>query len=819
MLRDIRHDLIYTLRSLARTPAFTAVALLTLALGIGANTAIFSVINAVLLRPLPFTSPDRLVFLWSAAGAQPVNLVPARMLDFRERLTSIQGLAGIGHLSVNLTGGGDAERIPASSVSSSFFDVLGVRPLAGEPFHAGRVSPDDVVLSYGLWVRRFASDPSIVGRDITVNGRARRVVAVMPREFAWPAITSRGSSNAGPPELWIPAAAADIPRTPGDDPNQDLSSDRRTGFLRAVARLRDGVTVAQAQSEISALAVRLAAEHPRDDGELGAIVQPLRAQLFGAVRQPLLILVGAVGFVLAIACANAASLLLGRATARRREIAMRLALGASRYRIVRQVLTESVVLALGGAFAGLLVARWARSSLLALAPSDIPRLGDTGIDLSVLLFTIAVSVVTGVVFGLVPAWQASAGSLTADLGDGGGRSSSGPRAGRTRDGLVAVQIAVALILLVGAGLLLRSFTSLTRVDLGIDARNLLTFEMALSGARARSPESQVAFFDEVLASLRVQPGVRAAGAAVTLPIGGDDFGLQYFVEGRAAAAGAQPSSAGYQVVSPGYFEVMGMRIKAGRDFRESDDARGARVVLVNDTLARQQWPGGDPIGKRVRLGRDDAAAWMTVIGVVSDIRHLGPAAPPRPELYQPIAQRPFSFMAFVVRTEEDPASMTPGLRAAVARLDPTQPIARVSTMSQHIARSLARPHFMSTLIAAFGLLALTLSIVGIYGVISYSVTQRTREIAIRSALGAQRGDVLRLVLAKAIWLAAIGVAAGLAVSTMLTRVLSGQLFGVTATDPLTYVSVVGLLAAVALLAGALPAARAARIDGTAALRG
>jgi putative ABC transport system permease protein len=818
MLRDITHDVVYSVRSLSRTPGFTAVALLTLALGIGANTAIFSVINAVLLRPLPFAHPDRLVFLWSAAGTQPVNLVPARMIDFRQRLTAIEGLAAIGHLSVNLTGSGDAERIAASSVSSNFFDVLGVRPLAGEPFHSARVSPDDVVLSYGLWIRRFASDPSLVGRDIILNGRARRVVAVMPREFTWPAITSRGSSNATPPELWIPAAVADIPRTPGDDPNQDLSSDRRTGFLRAVARLRDGVTLAQAQSEISALAVRLAAEHPRDDGELGAIVQPLRAQLFGAVRQPLLILIGAVGFVLAIACANAASLLLGRASARRREMAMRLALGASRYRIVRQVLTESVVLALGGAVAGLLVAVWARSSLVALAPSDIPRLGDTGIDPSVLLFTGGVSVITGVIFGIVPAWQVSTGSLTADLGDGTTRSSSGPRSGRTRDVLVAVQIAVALVLLVGAGLLLRSFNSLTRVDTGIDARNLLTFEMALSGPRANNPAAQTAFYNEVLSALRAQPGVRGAGAAVTLPIGGDDFGLQYFVEGRAGAAGAQPASAGYQVVSPGYFEAMGIRVKAGRDFRDSDAAGGALVVMVNDTLARQQWPGADPIGKRVRLGRDDAAAWMTVVGVVSDIRHLGPAVPPRPELYQPLAQRPFSFMAFVVRTEQDPRTLVPSLRSVVGRLDPAQPIARVSTMRQHIERSLARPQFMSTLIAAFGVLALTLSIVGIYGVMAYSVSQRTREIAIRTALGAQRGEVLRLVLAKAVWLSAIGVTAGLITSFMLTRVLAGQLFGITATDPLTYAAVVSLLAVVALLAGAIPAARAARIDATKALR-
>jgi predicted permease len=819
MLSDLGQDALYTIRSLGRTPAFTLVALLTLALGIGANTAIFSVIHSVLLRPLPYQQADRLVFLWSTTPANArAALAPGRFVDFRDRSTTIEGLAGISHLSVNVTGAGEPERVPASSVSSGFFDLLGVKPLVGDAFHAASADARDVVLSYGLWTRRFASDPAIVGKEIGINGRPRRVVAVMPRDFAWPAITGRGSSAAAPPELWLPGAARDIPRTPGDDPNQDMSGNRRAGYLRAVGRLAEGATLAQAQRESEALASRLAEEHPLEERGVGVAVQPMREQFFGGVRQPLLILVGAVAFVLAIACANAASLLLGRATARRREIAVRLALGASRDRILRQLLTESMVLALGGGCGGLVAAWSARSWLLALAPSDIPRLTDTGIDLPVLGFTFAIAIATGILFGSVPAWQVSSGALTPDLNDGNVRGSAGPRATRTRDALVAVQIAVALVLLAGAGLLLRSFTALTRVDTGIDTRNLLTFEMALSGPRAASQQSQQAFYQATLNAIRSLPGVRGAGAAATLPIGGDDFSATYTVEGKPQLPTGQDLSAGYQIVSLAYFAAMGIPIVAGRDFRESDTREAPRVMMVNETLARLQWPGEDPIGKRLRIGRNLSDPWLTVVGLVGDIRHLGPATQPRAEIYQPFTQTSFSFMAFVVRTEGDPRAIVPSLRSSLVRLDPAQPISRVSTMEDHIAKSLSRPQFMSSLTAAFGALALVLSVVGIYGVMAYTVAQQTREIAIRAALGAQPRDVLRMVLRKALRLSLVGIAGGLGASAAVSRVLAGQLHGITATDPATYVAVALVLIGVALLAGAIPAARALRIDVTEALR-
>ena len=819
MFRDLPRDLAYACRSLAGSPAFTAVALLTLALGVGANTAIFSVINSVLLRPLPYRDAGRLVFIWSRTpNSERGALTPGRLVDFRERLTSIESLEGIGHLSVNLTGAGNAERVPASSVSSGFFDVLGVAPLLGDTFHKDRADVDDVVLSYGLWTRRFGSDRSLVGRQIVINGRARRVAAVMPREFAWPAITGGGSSNAAPPELWLAPGARDIPRTPVDNPSEDLSANRRTGFLRAVGRLSAGSTVAQAQREVAAVANQLAIEYPREDGGTGAVVQPMREQFFGVVRSPLVILAAAAACVLAIACANAASLLLGRATSRRREIALRLAIGATRGRVVRQLLAESLILAALGACGGVALAWIGRTWLVSLAPAEIPRLAETGLDGTVLAFTLAVSIATGIAFGLVPAWHASAGAVATDLNETSTRGTAGPRSGRLRDVLVAAQIATALVLLVGAGLLLRSFTALTRVDTGIDTRNLVTFDMALSGARAARHENRVAFYDEMLAAIASAPGVRSAGAAATLPIGGDDYATPFVVEGAPALVAEHETSAGYQVVTPGYFETMGIRIRSGRDVLVSDTAHAVPIVLVNERMAQWQWPGQDPVGRRVRLGRSASSPWMTVVGVVSDIRHFGPASPPRPEIYQPIGQVSFTSMAFVVRTSADPAAVIAALRAAIARRDPAQPISRVSTMEEHVAHALSRPQFMSTLIASFAGLALALAVVGIYGVMAYAVVQRTREIAIRSALGARPRDVLAMVLVKACWLAAAGVVVGMAASMALTRVLAGQLYGVEATDPVTYSAVAALLIGVTLFAGAIPAVRATRIDATLAMR-
>jgi putative ABC transport system permease protein len=819
MFRSLAQDTRYAVRSLARSPGFTIVATITLALGIGANTAIFSLLNAVLLRPLSYADANGLVFVWSSSSAFPrAALTPGRLIDFRDGLTSLSGLAGISHLSFDLTDGTQAERVSGASVSSNFFDVLGVHALLGDPFHSGRADDRAVVLSYGFWVRRFGGDRAAIGRSLTLNGRERIVVAVMPAEFEWPSITGSGANNANPPQLWVPGALRDVPRMPQDDPFQDLASNRSTGYLRAVGRLKPGASIAQAQREAEGLSRRLASTYPRTDSALGAVVQPLREQMVGAARGPLLILMAAVAFVLAIACANAASLLIGRAASRRREIAVRLALGAGQSRIVGQFLAESLLLSFAASALGLLIAVPARSSLISLAPEEIPRLQSAGLDLRVVAFTLALALCTSVFFGIVPALQAARRAPEGDLRDGGRSDSAGRETTRARDALVCAQIAVTLVLLVCAGLLLRSFDTLARVETGIDHANVLAFDIRLSGSRS-DPAQSAAYYNRLLAALRAVPGIRSAGAAVTLPIGGDSFSTIYAVEGKTVPQPGEEPSAGYQITTPGYFATLGMHIRAGRDFTESDTSDSTPVVLVNETLARQQWPGEDPVGRRLRIGRNPADPWMTIVGVVSDIRHLGPAAPPRPEVYQPHTQAPFSFMSFVVRTDTDPYALVPGIRTAVSRIDPAQPVSGVKTMEDHLRASLARPRFFSASSGAFGLIALTLAVVGLYGLISYSVLQRTREIAIRSALGARPTDLVRIVLGKAMTLAGIGIAVGTLAALPLAQFLAGLLFGVTPTDAATYVVAGFTLALVTIAASAIPAVRAARIDPAGALRG
>jgi len=813
---SIAQDAAYAVRGLRKTPGFTAVALLTLTLGIGANAAIFSAVSTTLLRPLAYRDAERLVFVWSSRTGVPREpLSPARLLDFRQQLTSLEGVAGISQIPLNLTGSGEPERLDASSVSSNFFDVLGVAPLLGDTFHAGALDDRAVVLSHGLWVRRFGTDRQIIGRSITLNGSTRVVVAVMPKDFDWPAITGAPNTVNGP-QLWIPGSIGDVPRTPSDRPDVDLSANRDAEYIRAVGRLKAGVTLARAQGEADVIAARIGQSHPDTDGARGAAVVPLRTQFYGHLRQPLLILVAAVTLVLAIACANVASLLLGRASGRRKEIAVRLALGGSRGRIVRQLLLESIILATAGGTCGLLLAGWAQSALSGLNPGGIARLESARVDPIVLLFTVALTITTGVLAGLVPAVQASRDDLTTDLHEGGTRSSAGARSTRSREVLVTLQLAVALTLLVGAILLLRSFSALRHVDTGIDTRNLLTFNLFLGGSRAQSQAAQAAFYDEALAAIRSLPDVREAGAAVTLPIGGDDFSAAYVVEGRPIPPRREQPSAGYQVVTPHYFAAMGIPLLAGRDFTPGDTRAAMPVAIVNRTFATREWPGLDPIGRRIRTGSD--SPWMTVVGVVGDVRHRGPSTPPRPEFYQPHTQRSFSFMAFVVRTAHDPVRSVPVIRAEIARLDSTQPISSVLTMDEHLARALSRPRFMFTLVAAFGVLALTLSVVGVYGVMAYFVTQRSREIAIRMALGAQSVAVVSMIVSRTALLAGIGVTAGVVGAALFTRALSGLLVGVGALDAATYVISAGLLGGAALAAGAIPAFRAARIDGVELLR-
>ena len=813
MWTDFRQDVTYALRGLRRAPGFTAVAVLTLALGIGANTAIFSVLNMALLRPLPYADGDRLVFVWNQRDRSAENLGPGRMLDLRRQATSFSGFAGIAHLSYTLTGFGDPERISASSVSSNFFDVLGARPLLGQPFRAGAADPSAVVLSHALWTRRFGADPSIVGRTIALNGRPRVVVAVMRPDFFWPSITARAGAIPGP-ELWVPPGAGDIPRNAVDE-DRDMTANRNGGYLRAVARLRDGVTVAQANAELAAVGARLSSEHPEDGGRT-ASVRSIRDQFFGPVERPLFMLAGVVTLVLAIACANVAGLLLGRGSARRRDLALRRALGATRARLIRQMLTEATVLSVAGAIAGLLLAWWASAMLAATAPADFIGDQPVPIDIRVLGFALAVSIVCGLAFGAVPALQLSRDSTAGALSEGGTRSSGGRRAGRTRDVLVAAEIAVAVVLLVGSVLFVRSFLHLTRVDVGLDTRNLLTFDVNLTGERAADQASQVRFYQALQERLTRVPGVRAAGAAVTLPIGGDEFGTSYLPEGMAPPpAGGEPR-AGYQVVTPGYFAAIGMHLKAGRDVRATDTRQSEPVVVINEQLAREAWPGQDPVGRRLRFSSE--TAWVRVVGVVADIRHLGPSAEPRPEVYQPDSQRSFPFMAFVVRTEMDPMTLAPSIRRAVAELDPTLPLGGLRTMEQHLQRSLSKPRFFSTLVTAFGGLAVTLALIGIYAMMAWSVSERRHEFAIRLALGARGSTMVAMVLRRALTIAAAGVAVGLGAAWAATGVVAGMLYGIQPTDPLAFALTAGAVVLVALVACYVPARRTLRVDPVSLLR-
>ena len=813
MWADLIQDLSYAVRGLRRAPGFTAVAILTLALGIGANTAIFSVVNAAMLRPLPFHDAARLVFLWNRApDGHPTPLTPARARDFGRQMTSFDSFAAIAHIGLTLTGRGEPELLHGSSVSSTFFDVLGVRALLGDTFHGGRADPSAVVLGHALWVRRFGADPGIIGRTIVLNNRPRMVVAVMRADFKWPFITATPTIDAGP-DVWIPGGPGDLPRADIDE-ERDMTANRTAGYVRLVARLGSDKTIGQADAEAASVGARLSREHPEDGGRT-AMVVGLRDQFYGGIERTLYVMTGAVAFVLAIACANVASLLLGRGAARRRDLALRRALGAARLRIVRQLLTEAVVLSSFGGGAGSVVAWWGSVALGRAAPADLAT-GGTSFDAHVLLFALVVTLVAGIAFGILPAIQFSRGDLTDALAEGSTRTSGSRRTGRVRDALVIGEIAIAVVLLVGAVQLVRSFLVLSRVDVGLDTHNLMTFDIKLTGVRAEYQARQVEFYDTLQRRLEAVPGIIAAGSAVTLPIGGDDFGTGYLVEGRPLPRPGEEAHAGYQITMPGYFRAMGIPIRRGRDFAASDTHTSVPVALVNETLARQQWPGADPIGRRIRF--DAAGTWMTVVGVVGDIRHFGPAVPPRPELYQPASQRSFPFMAFVVRTAGDPYALAQTIRRAAAEVDSSLPLANMKTMDEHVAAALARPRFVSTLITVFGGLALTLAIVGVYGVMSWSVNERRREFAIRLALGIQGRELLALVLRKGVIAAALGAGIGLIAARLLTTALTGLLFGVTAADPFMFASTALAIAVIVIVACCVPARRAARVDPALLLR-
>jgi predicted permease len=800
-------------RGLRRQPGFTAVAITTLALGIGANVAVFSVVRAVLLRPLPYADASRLVFVWDSDHEQPLTTMPpARLTDLRERASTLSGVAGIAHTAVTLIGQGDPERVLGASVSSNFFQVLGVNPAMGRTFRPGSEREHTVVLSHGLWTRHYAADPAIIGRSIILGDAPWTVIGVMPADFVWPTTTTGGPYHGPNPELWLPAPRREIPAFPADFPG-DYTTSRSISYLRAVARIAPGVSDAAVANDMAALSRQLSTEHAADRTRRFVAVSAIN-QIAGSVRQPLLVLLDAVVMVLIIACANVANLILARTLARRGEISVRMALGAGRRRLVRQFVTESLLLTAVGATIGVTLARITLGTLVALCPADILRLQDTRIDPMVMLFAVGLALATGVVLGLVPLMQMRNDVANAlnEAGRGASRLST-----RFRGLLVAGEVAVAVTLVIGATLLVRSFVTLQAIDVGINRpAGILTFEIFVNGEKAQQDSLRLAFYERVLEALRVLPGVRSAGAAATLPVGGDDLGTAILVEGEPAPVPGHEERSGLQVVTPGYFETMGIPVLAGRNIGASDSATAPRVALVNETFARHHWGLGSALGHRLRVS--DRSPWMTIVGTVRDVRHLGPSQPARPEIYLPHYQVSFPFMAFVIRASGDPLSLAPAARRAVAGADPSQSIGDVNTMAGHLRDAMAIPRFLAVITGLFGTLSLLLAGLGIYGVMAWSVAQRRREIGTRLAMGASSPEIANTVFRQGGALVIAGAIAGMASSMALGRVLSTLLHGVSGGDTTAWVAA---LAAVSFVAGVslwLPAYRASRVNPVDALR-
>ena len=822
-MNTILQDTRYGARMLRKSPGLTSVAVLSLALGMGAISTIFSFVNGIMLRPLPYPHSERLVILDETAARQgmaSMSVSYPNFLDWRERNQSFEDIAcydtgGFAMSSGTGNGSIEPEQIKGAFVNQGMFEILGVAPILGRTFTADEDQPDHdlvVILGYGLWQRRYGGDPNILGQTLTMNNRQRIVIGVMPKGFQFPEVADAWGPLALTPKIYT----------------------RTDHGLQAIARLKPGVTLEQAQAEMTGIAANIETENPVTNEGLGVNVIDLRANLVGDYKKALLILLGVVAFVLLIACVNVANLLLARATARQKEIAIRAALGANRRRIVRQLMTESLLLGVISGAAGLVLALWGMDLLLAAIPIDIPFWMKFDLDWRVLGFTGACSVLTGFVFGTAPAFQASNPDLNETLKEGG-RSGAGAGRGRLRSLLVVAEIALSLVLLVGAGLMMRSFISLQSVNAGINPEGVLTFNIGLPGAKYRPAQARIAFFSQLLDRVRSIPGVVSAGSNSGLPLSGNNWGRSLTVEGFPVLSVGQAPMINHCVISPGYFKAMGIPILKGRDFDERDTkAQSAPqlavrdggmpsvstgVTIIDERLAREYWPDEDPIGKRIRFGPpEDNEPWHTIVGVAGEVKHERLDASTRKSVYLPFAQMPIGGSSIVVRTSGQPGNLISAVRAQVKELDPDLPITRMMPMGEIVARSVWQPRLYTALFGVFAAVALILATVGIYGVMSYAVTQRTREIGLRMALGADRKDVMKLVVGHGVVITAIGIGAGLGAAVGLTRLMSSLLFGVTATDPLTFAAVSVVLAGVALGACFVPALRAAKVDPMIALR-
>ena len=806
LIQDVR----YALRMCLRSPGFTIVAVLALALGIGANTAIFTVVNAVLIERLPFRDPSRLVALWETNArrpGRPNTLGPANVIRWIERATVFERIAPFYDYQVNLTGGGEPEEIIAQDVTADYFPTLGVSPIAGRIFapDEGPTGHDAVaVLSFGLWQRRFVGSGEVVGRSIQINGHPITVIGVMPADARL--FIRRGSLVGKPAEIWMPFAFTAANRTP------------RGRYMSAIARLKPGVQMSEAQAQLETIMTGLTKEFPEFDTGWSAMVVPMHRELSGDLRPALLVLSGAVGFVLLIACANVANLLLARGAARRREMAIRSALGAARFRVIRQLLTESLVLCVLGGAAGLLVAQWGLALLVAISPEGLADFSAVHLSYPVLAFTALVSIVTTIVCGFAPAFEASRAEVQEGLKDGSRHIGAGVRHRRIRQGFVVSEIALAVVLLVGAGLMIKSFGTLRSVNPGFDAQHVLTARLTIPAARYPDDPSRLNFFSNVVARVAALPGVESAGAISFLPLAGLGAATDFAIVGQPAAAAGQALATDVRVCDNGYFQAMRVPLVSGRLFSERERHAKANVVIVNETLARHFFPSGDALGKSLVISMNLPNVPTEIIGIVGDVKSGGFASETHPMTYWPHPQLVYTAMTLTIRTLGDPAALAPLVEREVRSLDKDQPVAEVRTMEQWVSRSLSQARFSSTLLATFAGLALLLAAIGIYGVMSYAVSQRTPEIGIRLALGANARDILRMIVGSTARLAALGLAIGVVLALALGRTVASLLYETASTDPLTFAAVAGVLAGVALVAGYVPARRAARIPPVEALR-
>ncbi len=798
-METLRKDLLYSLRIMLRNKSVTTIVLLTLMVGIGATTAIFSIVYGVLVRPLPYRNPEQLVRIldyWkNRTESNQDDTAPANFYDWKEQAQSFSGIAAFGTGGAALASGTEPEKISAAVVSPEFFNVMSVNPIQGRMLGQDDLkAPNVIVLGYDLWQRTFGANPGIIGQSAKLDGEMFTVVGILPAGFSYPEKT----------EVWAPLVI-----------NGNPTVSREAHFLRVIARLKPGVTPQRAQSEMSTVAGRLEQQYPATNKDLGARVVSLHEYTVGKVKTPLVILLLAVGFVLLIACANIANLLLARALSRQKEMSMRIALGASRKRLIRQLLTESLVLAVAGGVIGLLFAFAAVRFLVTVTVSDIPLADQVGLNIQVLIFTLVITVLTGTLFGLIPAWQTTKVDLNETLKEGGGKGVGASSGSRMRNSLLVLEVALSLVLLIGAGLMIKSFASLLKTDLGFQAQNVLTFELELPNQQYPDNAKVASFYDSLVTKLKALPGVQSVGGVTMLPLGGDNRVFSFRVEGQPIVEMAQRPTANYRIAMPEYFSAMGIPLENGRMLTNADTQGSTPVVIINERMAKRYFPQG-ALGQRIYVRNDQNS--REIVGVVKSVKHLALDQEPQPEMYVPYGQSPSRYMRMVARTDVAPKTLVNAVQRQVWDLDRELPLAKMNSMDELVSKSASQQRSNMVLLTLFATVALILAAIGIFGVVSYNVTQRTHEIGVRMALGASPNDILKLIISKGMLLTAIGIVIGIAGAYALSKVIRSLLFEVATLDVAIFVIVPLGFALIALFACFFPARKAARVDPLTALR-